>query len=113
MPRSPELYLRDIFEAIERIEQYTQYSFFSFLANKDMRYDAVLRNLQIIGEAAKNIPAELKKKYPLEWSKIIGLRDILSHAYFGIEEKIIWDIVKNKLPELKRAIVEMLKEYPK
>jgi len=106
------LYLQDISDAIEKIEQYTAYSFFSFLANNDMRYDAVLRNLQIIGEAAKNIPPDLKKRYPLEWPKIIGLRDILSHAYFGIDEKIIWDIVKNKLPELKRTIVEMLNEYP-
>ncbi|HEC86588.1 MAG TPA: DUF86 domain-containing protein, partial [Thermoplasmatales archaeon] len=65
--------------------------------------DGVIRNLEIIGEAVKNLPDDIKKDYPeVEWRKIAGLRDILIHAYFGVDLEVIWDIVKNKVPELKR-----------
>lgn len=110
MPRSPELYIQDIFDAITKIEHYSKWSLFSPFIDRDLKYDGVIRNLEIIGEAAKHIPANLKQKYPLEWLKITGLRDILAHAYFGVEEKIIWDIVKNKIPELKRVIRAMKQE---
>lgn len=67
--------------------------------------DAVMRNLAIIGEAAKKIPAEFRRKYPeLEWKKMAGLRDIVVHDYFGIDEDIIWDVVTIRIPELKQYI---------
>lgn len=70
-----------------------------------MRKDAIVRNFEIIGEAATNIPQEIKDKYPLvEWRKISDFRNVLIHEYFGINFKIMYDIVKNKLPELKRDI---------
>lgn len=70
-----------------------------------MRVDAVVRNLTIIGEAAGRIPAEARRKYPsVEWKKIVGLRNILMHAYSGIDMEILWDIVKNKLPVLEKNI---------
>jgi len=68
----------------------------------------VIRNLEIIGEAVKNIPQTFKNRMPeMEWKKIIGLRDIVIHTYFGIDEEIIWDIIKNKLPQLKEKINEI------
>jgi len=71
----------------------------------------VTRNLGIIGEAVKNIPAEIKRKYPnIEWKKIAGLRDIIIHEYSGINLEIIWDIVVNKIPELKILINKIIKE---
>ncbi len=107
MPRLPELYLQDILDAISQIEHYT--SFFSF-GPKRMRSDAIIRNLEIIGEAVKHLPLEITTKYPLEWRKMAGLRDILTHAYFGVDKKIIDDIIKNKLPELKETVTRILKK---
>jgi uncharacterized protein with HEPN domain len=67
----------------------------------------VLRNLEVIGEAVKQLPAEVRAAHPdVEWQKIAGLRDILIHAYFGID--IVWDVVSNKLPELERRIREIV-----
>jgi len=73
--------------------------------------DGVVRNLEIVGEAAKNIPANIKDGYPdVEWKKIAGLRDILAHEYFGVDLEILWDIVENKLPDLKKQISRLLKK---
>ena len=60
-------------------------------------YDAVLRNLEILGEAAKRIPDEMKTQFPeVEWRKIAGLRDVIAHFYFGLEDETLWDIVHGK-----------------
>jgi uncharacterized protein with HEPN domain len=68
-------------------------------------YDAVVRNLEIIGEAAKNIPEAVRMQMPgIEWKKTAGLRDVIAHAYFGIDDAILWDVVQHKVPELKRAV---------
>ncbi|NMB98943.1 MAG: DUF86 domain-containing protein [Thermoanaerobaculaceae bacterium] len=73
--------------------------------------DATIRNLLIIGEAVKNLPDEIKIKYSfVEWKKIAGLRDILIHEYFGVNYNILWDIVKNKIPELKVQITKIVDE---
>jgi uncharacterized protein with HEPN domain len=73
-----------------------------------MRYYAVIRCLEIIGGAVRQLPEDFKQKYSnIEWRKIVDLRNILIHEYFGIEPEIIWDIVKNKIPPLK-AFIRML-----
>jgi uncharacterized protein with HEPN domain len=71
----------------------------------------VVRNLEIIGEAVKKLPENLRSLHPaLEWKKMAGLRDILIHEYFGLDAEIVWDIVKNKVPPLDRVIREMLNQ---
>jgi len=76
-------------------------------AQDTMRIDAVVRNLEIIGEAAKMIPESIRVEYPnIEWRKIAGLRDILAHHYFEVDLDIVWDLVQNKLPELERDLSE-------
>lgn len=108
--RDYKLYLDDILQAIEKIEKYTEGLTAEKLKKEDLVVDGVVRNLEIIGEAAKNIPQDLKKKYSdIEWKKIAGLRDILAHEYFGIDLVILWDIIKNKLPELKTKVTRLLK----
>jgi uncharacterized protein with HEPN domain len=70
-----------------------------------MRIDAVIRNLEIIGEATKMIPESIRARYPsVEWKKMAGLRDILAHHYFEVDLDIVWDILYNKLPALERDL---------
>jgi len=82
--------------------------FDSFVKN-EMAYDAVLRNLEIIGEAAKHIPDEVRRRYPdIAWREMAGLRDILTHAYFGLDDEVLWDIVQNEVPSLVDHIERIL-----
>lgn len=109
MPRDFEVYLEDIREAIAKIQRYTAGLTRESLALDAMRIDAVIRNLEIIGEAAKMVPESIRARYPrIEWKKIAGLRDILAHHYFEVDLDIIWDILQNKLPELKRELGDSL-----
>lgn len=112
--RDYQLYLDDILEAAERIEKYTKGMSRGKLKKHTLVLDGVVRNLEIIGEAAKNIPSQIKEKHPeIEWKKISGLRDILAHEYFGIDLDVVWDIVKNKLPILRVQVSHILNKKNK
>jgi len=107
--RTYRMYLDDILLSINRISEYTQgYTFEDF--KKDYKtVDAVVRNFEIIGEAAKNISVEIKAKYPnVPWSEMYLLRNKVSHEYFGVDYEIIWDIAINYLPENKSQIEAIL-----
>ena len=74
----------------------------------ELRRDAILRNLEIIGEAAKHIPEHVRQNVlGVDWRKVIGFRDIVAHAYFGIDDVIVWDIVSAKIPELIAAMAKV------
>ena len=105
MHREYKLYIKDILEAIRKIEKYTEKMAYKDFIKDELRIDAVIRNLEVIGETVKNIPENIRIKCPeIEWKKIAGLRDILIHAYFGIDFDILWDIIKSKVPKLKGSI---------
>lgn len=103
MHRSSLQYLDDIMEAIGNIEEDTSgISFDDFVADR-RRKDAVIRNFEVIGEAIKNLPDNLKDKYPdKDWRKIAGFRDVLSHAYFGIKVTIFWTRLRTSFQFLKK-----------
>ncbi|KAB8314997.1 DUF86 domain-containing protein [Tolypothrix campylonemoides VB511288] len=109
MSRDIRLYFTDILVACEKVLRYTDgMNFKQFIAD-DRTFDAVIRNLQLIGEAVKNIPVDVRERNPeIEWRKIAGLRDILAHAYFQIENEIIWDIVQNKVSPLLTKVSQLL-----
>ena len=110
--RTYKLYFDDILIAIDRIFEYTQgYDFITF-KHDYKTVDAVIRNFEIIGEAAKNIPIEIKEQYPnVPWNEMYSLRNRISHAYFGIDYEIIWDIITNYLPQNKLEIEIITKSF--
>jgi len=91
--------------AAEKVIRYTSGMDARSFSSDEKTRDAVLRNLEVIGEAVKRIPAdELNRTGSLEWHKVAGFRDIVAHAYFAIDDGILWDIVSNKVPALAAAL---------
>jgi len=108
--RNYKLFITDISDRANRILDYTKGKSFEEFIKNQMLIDAVVRNLEIIGEATKNLPDKIRQKYPqIEWRKIAGLRDIAIHGYFGIDNEILWDIIQNKIPDLVMKIQEVSK----
>jgi len=111
MPRDYKVFLEDILEAIKKIRSYTTSLSLESFSKDEKSMDAVVRNLEVIGEAIKNVPEDVRLRYPdVEWKRIAGLRDILIHEYFGIDVVIIWDIIQNKLPFLETQVEQILNE---
>ena len=107
--RPVNLLLNDIRQAIDRIEQYIKNLSFDAFSNDQKSVDAVVRNLEIIGEAASRLPDEFKEKYSeIEWYKVVGLRHRIVHEYFGIDLEIIWQILQKDLPELRQKITRIM-----
>ena len=93
-------YLEDMLTSMLRIEEYLGDMEFRKFKMNYMIVDAIIRNFEIIGEASKNVPAEIKAKYPeIPWRKMYGLRNLIAHKYFGIDYEMIWEISKNNLPQ--------------
>lgn len=109
MKKDISILLKHILESIERIEEFTKgVSKEKFLDSVQIQ-DAVIRRLEIIGEAAKNLPPEFRKKHAdMPWSEIARTREKLIHGYFGVDLALTWDIVKKDLPELKKKIKKIL-----
>lgn len=108
--RDAEILLSDIMESIDKIFLYTKGMSFDDFTKDDRTIDVVVRNLEIIGEAANKVPEITKQKInTIEWYKIIGLRNVVIHEYFGVDLNIIWQIITNNLNPLKEAIKNYFK----
>lgn len=103
-----QVFLAHIRDAIARIESYTQGGREAFLGDTKTQ-DAVIRNLEVIGEAVKNLSAGLRAKHPeVPWTRIAGMRDVLIHGYFGVRLETVWNAVEHRLPELKRYVAALI-----
>jgi len=98
--RQYDFYLDDILKSMLRIKEYIEGKEFNDFKKSYMIVDAVVRNFEIIGEASKNIPVTIRKKYPeIPWKKMYGLRNLISHEYFGIDYETLWEIASVNLPQ--------------
>lgn len=107
--RPARVRLEDLKQAMARIRQYTASLTYDEFIKDEKTTDAVLRNLEVIGEAARNIPEELRGRYPdVEWHRMIGLRNIISHEYFGVDMQIIWEVATRNVAETEPLVADML-----
>ncbi|MCD6512089.1 MAG: DUF86 domain-containing protein [Thermoplasmata archaeon] len=114
MKRDYKLFIKDIVDAIESIEEFVAGMNFEEFKNDDKTVSAVVRKLEIVGEATKNIPDETKEKYPnLPWKEMAKIRDKLIHGYFVVDFEIVWKVIKEELPSLKPEIEKILQEEMK
>jgi uncharacterized protein with HEPN domain len=103
-----EVYLRHILDAIEKIEVYTSVSKDAFMEQSHWQ-DATIRQLEVIGEATKNISMALRNQYPgTPWKRIAGLRDVLIHHYMGVDLSAVWEITQKDIPTLKQDVTAIL-----
>ena len=114
MKRDYKLFIKDILECINKIENFVgEMSFDEFMRDEKTK-SAVVRELEVMGEATKNIPKSIRDKYKnLPWSQIAKTRDKIIHFYFGVDYEVIWEVVKKRLPEIKAVIERIFKELEK
>ena len=108
--RDPELYLKDILDAMDAIEKFVEGMEFDEFKRDDKTSSAVIRKFEIIGEATKNVQGWLKQIQPnIPWREMAGMRDKLIHFYFGIKYDLVWHTIKDVIPDVKPLIQKILK----
>lgn len=111
MEKDPKIFLEHILESIDLIFVYVAGLDFDKFLNLKETQDAIVRRLEIIGEAARNLSKDFKDKYAeINWKEVIGMRDKIVHEYFDIDLKIVWDTTKDDLPNFKKQIDNLLKK---
>ena len=114
MKKDPLIFIEHILENIKDIEQFSRGLSKNSLEKNKLKQKAIIRSVEVIGEAVKNLPNSLKNKYSaVSWKQIVGTRDRIIHQYFGVDLAIIWDIVKKGLPELKKEILKIKEDLEK
>jgi uncharacterized protein with HEPN domain len=110
---SPEdrTFIGDILRSCEKVIRYSRGLSKEVFFADELKYDAVLRNLEIIGEAVKHLSSESRDRHPeIAWRKIAGLRDMVIHEYFGLDATILWDVITSEVPKLRAQADSILKE---
>lgn len=111
MKRAYNLFIKDILEAIESIKNFIGHMDFEEFMKDDKTSSAVIRKLEIIGEATKNIPRNIRTMHKeVPWSDMAKMRDKISHFYFGVDYEIVWKVIKERLPEVKSHIEKLMEE---
>ncbi len=106
-----KLFLNDILESIQKIENYTHGMTYDQFVKDEKTKDAVVRNLEIIGEAIKNVPSDVREKHSgIKWKGITGMRDKLIHEYFGVSFPIVWETIRNDLIIIKNEVKKIFAE---
>ena len=114
MKKDPFVFLEHIIDCIELIETYTKGKKLADFENDPQLQDAVIRRIEIIGEAAKSVPENLKQKYSkVPWKAVAGMRDILIHQYFGVSLESTWNVVVKEIPGLKKQILQIINDLRK
>lgn len=109
MSRDLSLYLTDIINSVDRIKDYTRNMNYDDFVEDRKTYDAVIHNLQIIGEATKQVPEIIRQNYPdIPWRQVAGLRDVIAHTYFMVNPEIVWNILNAELEPLQTTILLIL-----
>jgi uncharacterized protein with HEPN domain len=109
--RDELVFLEDILECIEKIKEYIENLTEKEFEENSEKQDAVIRRIEIIGEAVKNISTETKHKYPhIRWREIAGMRDVVIHQYFGVTIGLVWRVATSEIPNLKEKIEEIINE---
>ena len=109
MSRDWTFYLEDIHASARKVAQYTKGLTREKFHGNGLVCDAVIRNLEIIGEAAKHLPTEATAAMPdVEWTKAAAFRDVIAHHYFGLDLNVVWDVVRNKIPAIEAATTDLL-----
>jgi len=111
MKKDPKIFLNHILESINLIEDYIKdKSKLDFLSSRQLQ-DSIIRRIEIIGEAVKNVASDIKEKNPnIPWNEVVGMRDILIHQYFGVDLDLTWDVINEDLPKLKNQITAIINE---
>ena len=108
MKRDLNLFIEDILENINAVEKFSQNLSEQELEENTLKQYAIIRAIEIIGEASKNIPKFFREKYPnIKWNKISGMRDVITHGYFRIDLDAVWEVIKRDIPILKKQILEI------
>ena len=111
MKRDYRLFIKDIIAAMESTEGFVEGMSFEQLTQDDKTSSAVIRKFEIVGEATKLLPDELKEEHhEIQWKRMAGMRDRLIHAYFGIDYKLVWEAIKTEVPSMKLKLQEILTE---
>ena len=112
--RQFDIYMEDILKSMLRITEYIEGQNLTDFMKNYMVVDAVVRNFEIIGEASKNIPLKIQKKYPeIPWKKMYGLRNLISHEYFGIDYEMLWEIASVSLTQNIKDLQRIIEEQKK
>ncbi len=109
MTRHVALYIKDILQNMRDAEQFIEGMTYEQFVNDKKTFNAVVRAIEVIGEAAKNVPPTIRTRYPvIPWKEMAGMRDKVTHFYFGVDREAIWLAVQERIPPLKPTIEQIL-----